>query len=49
MARKRKKEKRVASVDAVGVLERDLKNTALWIGISVIVVAVAATITRVIV
>lgn len=40
MAKKQKKERRVASVDAMGILTRDLKGTALWVAISVGAVAV---------
>ncbi|MGX9708404.1 hypothetical protein SAMN06265361_11127 [Laceyella tengchongensis] len=46
MAKKRVKEKRVAAVDEHGVLMRDLKSTALWIMISVGVVAVLALMER---
>jgi hypothetical protein len=46
LAKKRVKEKRVAAVDEHGVLMRDLKSTALWIIISVGVVAVLALMER---
>jgi hypothetical protein len=46
LAKKRVKEKRVAAVDEHGVLMRDLKSTALWIMISVGVVAVLALMER---
>lgn len=44
MARKRRKmkEKRVASVDEIGILKRDLTNTAIWIGIATLTVVVLA-------
>jgi hypothetical protein len=44
LAKKKKKEPRVAAVDPVAVLVRDLKSTALWIGIAVGVVAILAVI-----
>jgi hypothetical protein len=46
LAKKRVKEKRVAAVDEHGVLMRDLKSTALWIIISMGVVAVLALMER---
>ncbi|WP_170840009.1 hypothetical protein [Lihuaxuella thermophila] len=46
MAKKKKKEPRIAAVDPVTVLVRDLKSTVLWIGIAIGVVAVLAVIQR---
>ncbi|MBA4543364.1 MULTISPECIES: hypothetical protein [Thermoactinomyces] len=43
MARKKAKAKRVASVDAQGILVRDLKGTLLWIIVAAAVTAVLAT------
>jgi hypothetical protein len=40
MAKRRKKEKRVASVDEMEILKRDLLNTGIWIGIAVASVGV---------
>jgi hypothetical protein len=42
VARKKAKEKRVASVDPHGILVRDLKGTLLWIMIAAAVAAVFA-------
>ncbi len=44
MARKRKrtKEKRVASVDEVGILKRDLTKVAIWTGIASFIVILLA-------
>lgn len=42
--RKKKKQKRVASIDEIGILKRDLKQTALWIGIAVVAVLLFTTI-----
>lgn len=39
--RKRQKEKRVASVDDMGILKRDLTQTALWVGIALLGVLLA--------
>lgn len=38
--RKKKKERRVASVSEMEILKRDLTNTAVWIGIAVLTVIV---------
>lgn len=47
MARKKKKkQKRVANVGEIGVLVRDLKQTALWIGISVVAVGLFALVQK---
>jgi hypothetical protein len=46
LAKKKIREKRVAAVDANGVLMRDLKATALWISIAVGVVVVMAILER---
>jgi hypothetical protein len=43
VARKKAKAKRVASVDAQGILVRDLKGTLLWIIVAAAVTAVLAT------
>lgn len=37
VAKKRKREPRVASVDEIGVLSRDLKGTGLWLVVVAIV------------
>ncbi|TCP69158.1 hypothetical protein [Baia soyae] len=37
MAKKRKKELRVATVDEVGVLTRDIKGMSLWLAFVVVV------------
>ncbi|SFI58957.1 hypothetical protein [Thermoflavimicrobium dichotomicum] len=44
MAKKRKKEPRVASVDAHGILVRELKGTFLWFAIASIVASALAVI-----
>jgi hypothetical protein len=44
LAKKKGKQVQVASVAAGEVLMRDLKNTALWVGIAWMVVVVIATI-----
>jgi len=46
LAKKKAKEKRVASVDAMGILTRDLKQIVLWIVISIGIVAVLAVLQR---
>jgi hypothetical protein len=47
MARKKKqKQQRVASVDAVGILNRDLKRTGLWIGIAVAAIGILAVVQK---
>lgn len=40
MAKKQKKEKKAARMDEMGILKRDLTNTAVWIGIAVVAVGV---------
>jgi hypothetical protein len=42
VARKKKKETRVASVDANGIFMREVKGTALWVIISLGIVSVLA-------
>jgi hypothetical protein len=42
LAKKRKAERRVASVDAMGILMRDLKKAALWVVVSVGAVSLLA-------
>ncbi|MGA8943291.1 MAG: hypothetical protein WB502_11360 [Thermoactinomyces sp.] len=44
--RTRQKQKRVAEVGPHGVLVRDLKATALWIGIGLLVITLLAVIER---
>lgn len=46
LARKREKVKRVASVDAMGILMRDLKQIGLWTLISLGVVAILVVLQR---
>ncbi|MBA4495471.1 hypothetical protein ACFO25_19365 [Paenactinomyces guangxiensis] len=48
LAKKKKKEPRVAAVDPVGILIRDLKSTALWVGVAVGVTVALAVIQRII-
>lgn len=46
MAKKRKKEPRVASVDEIGVLSRDLKGTGLWLAVVVVVGVVLGVLSK---
>lgn len=47
MARRRKKKvKRVASVDEIGILKRDLKQTIFWISIAVLGVFLFAAVQK---
>ncbi|TCS92797.1 hypothetical protein [Hazenella coriacea] len=42
MAKKKVKIKRVAEVDANGVLMRDMKQTAIWITVAIVVTGILA-------
>lgn len=42
MAKRRKKEKRVEAIDEMATLKRDLTNTVIWMGISVLAVGILA-------
>jgi hypothetical protein len=46
LAKKKTQTKRVASIDPNGILVRDLKGTAIWIGVAAVVVAVLAVLER---
>lgn len=46
LAKKKVKVKRVASVDANGVLMRDMRQTAIWVGIALVVSGILAVVQK---
>lgn len=46
VVKKRKREPRVASVDEIGVLSRDLKGTGLWLVVVVVVGVVLGVLSK---